>query len=259
MPIKWVTRKELGWPPSGARVANPRSGVALHYDGSNRNLANKNHRECVAYWKWCRGFHMKTRGWADIGYSFGVCPHGFVFEGRGWNREQAAQPGGNTTYYSITLMCGPSDRIPQVQIDTVNLLIGLMKSKGVSTVIKGHSNFYNTSCPGDKIRSLMRNGVFKAVTEGDDDLAYSEKQLTEIVRRAVWDQDKCEPPWPSPHNPTWTYANVMRTAALQVSIAREESKTQTAALNARIDALESKLNSVVSLLDQIVSAVNSGR
>src|SRR5690606_7773353 len=102
-----------------------------------------------------------ARGWADIGYSWGLCPHAYVCEGRGLYKTQAAQPGGNTTYYSVTLMCGPTDTITDVQINAVRQLRAwLMETAGVAGTVKGHRDFISTSCPGDALYRMVRDGVF---------------------------------------------------------------------------------------------------
>src|SRR5690606_41417978 len=101
-------RSDFGWSRhSPATPADPKKSLVVHYDGSDQRLASTDHSACIAYWRSCRAFHPgPARGWADLGYSFGCCPHSYVREGRGLFRTQAAQPGGNTTYYSVTLMCG---------------------------------------------------------------------------------------------------------------------------------------------------------
>ncbi|MEY9214711.1 hypothetical protein ABH917_004157 [Thermobifida halotolerans] len=96
------------------------------------------------------------------GNSYGVCPHGYVFEGRGLYRTQAAQPGGNSTYYSVTLMCGPSDEITDAQVNAVRQLREwLMEPRSsISGTVRGHRDFVDTSCPGDKLYRMVRDGVF---------------------------------------------------------------------------------------------------
>ena len=43
-PSNYVTRKDLGWSAaSPAGYANPRSGLVIHYDSNDQNLAGKNH------------------------------------------------------------------------------------------------------------------------------------------------------------------------------------------------------------------------
>ncbi|MFF3443660.1 N-acetylmuramoyl-L-alanine amidase [Streptosporangium sp. NPDC002721] len=159
--MKFVKRDAFGWGPTSAGTANPRSGLVIHYDGSNQGLANKPHSACRDYWVRTRKFHMgSNRGWTDIGYSFGACPHGYVFEGRGVDRVQAAQPGGNSTWYSCTLMSGPGEDPPAAQIDAVRQLRAWLMSKGMAAGVKGHRDFFSTSCPGDRLYRLVREGTF---------------------------------------------------------------------------------------------------
>lgn len=176
-----VNRAAFGWGPSAATTASPSQGLVIHYDGSNQGLAAKPHAACIAYWRNTRKFHMgSSRGWSDIGYSFGCCPHGEVFEGRGLNRVQAAQPGGNSSWYSCTLMSGPSEQPTAVQIDAVRQLRAWLMSKGVGGAVQGHRDFFSTSCPGDIAYAMVRDGTFAKPpsstpspgrpSEGNDDM-----------------------------------------------------------------------------------------
>ncbi|WP_051065541.1 N-acetylmuramoyl-L-alanine amidase [Nocardiopsis potens] len=94
------------------------------------------------------------------GNSFFACPHGYVFEGRGLKKTQAAQPGGNTTYYSCTLAGGPSEDPTSAQIEAVRQLRAWLMEQSVAGTVKGHRDFISTSCPGDKAYALVRNGTF---------------------------------------------------------------------------------------------------
>lgn len=179
-PEKLVWRSDLGWPPySPADHADPKLGLVVHYDGSNQGLASKPHTACVTYWHNTRAFHTgPSRGWADVGYSFFACPHGYVLEGRGLCRYQAAQgtTAGNRDYYSVTLGCGPSDTITDAQINAVRQLREwLMEpATSISGTVKGHRDFVSTSCPGDKLYRMVRDGVFSqparwGTNSGEDD------------------------------------------------------------------------------------------
>lgn len=155
-----VSRAAFGWGPSAASSARPDRGIVIHYDGSNIGLAGKPHSECRDYWIRTRKFHMgPSRGWADLGYSWGCCPHGHVFEGRGLNRVQAAQPGGNSTWYSVTLMSGPKEIPTEEQINAVRELRAWLMGKGVGAAVKGHRDFISTSClPLDSTDVLTSRG-----------------------------------------------------------------------------------------------------
>ncbi|WP_435109589.1 peptidoglycan recognition protein family protein [Nocardiopsis synnemataformans] len=163
-PDKYVSRSGLGWPACQATRANPRSGLVIHYDSANQNLASKPHSECIAYWKRTRSFHTgPSRGWTCIGYSFMCCAHGYVIEGRGLYKTQAAQPGGNTSHYSVTLATGPDDTITPEQINAVRALRQwLMEPEtSIAGTVLGHRDFVSTSCPGDKAYALVRDGTFE--------------------------------------------------------------------------------------------------
>lgn len=162
--MRFQDRSAFGWGASGGGWADPTRGLVIHYDGSDQNLAGKSHSACVSYWKGTRRFHMGgARGWSDIGYSFGACPHGYIMEGRGLNRAQAAQRGANSTWYSCTLMSGPGERPTDEQIGAVRQLRSWLMGKGVRGAVAGHRDFNSTSCPGGVLYDLVQSGAF----EGD--------------------------------------------------------------------------------------------
>ncbi|WP_289007865.1 peptidoglycan recognition family protein [uncultured Thermomonospora sp.] len=156
--MKFEDRKSFGWPATAAGYAPCDQGLVVHYDGSDQGLAGKSHQACRQYWKNTRKFHMNSRGWADIAYAFAVCPHGIVMEGRGWQRQQAAQPGGNSTWTSVTFMSGPSEAPTRAQINAFKQLRAWLRGKGLGAGIRGHRDFISTSCPGEKLYALVKNG-----------------------------------------------------------------------------------------------------
>lgn len=158
--VKLVSRTAMGWSKySPASNGYVRQGVALHYNGGPTGLrASASHSKCVSYWRGVASYHRSK--WADIGYAWGVCPHGYTFEGRGFDQIQAAQPGGNATYQSITLMIGGNERPGAKHIAAVKETIAWLRSRGVANRIRGHRDFNSTSCPGNIIYSMMRQGAF---------------------------------------------------------------------------------------------------
>ncbi len=180
LPENFVSRSDLGWGNTAASYANISQGLVIHYDSGNLGLASKAHSACVQYWHNTRAFHRgPQRGWVDIGYSFFSCPHDYILEGRGLNRQQAAQPGGNATHYSVTLATGPAEEIPDAQINSVRRLRKwLIEDHDNHPRVLGHRDFISTSCPGDKAYALVTNGTFAqppgAITEGADLLGLKE-------------------------------------------------------------------------------------
>lgn len=161
-PSKYVSRSDLGWGASPASKANPRSGLVIHYDSGDQRLADKPHSACLTYWRNTRNFHTgPSRGWVDIGYSWMACAHGFVLEGRGLQRQQAAQPGGNATHYSVTLATGITDDITEDQINAVReLRVWLRDDHENNGRVLKHSDFIATSCPGPKASKMVDDGIF---------------------------------------------------------------------------------------------------
>lgn len=170
--MKLERRSAFGWGSTAAGYAPCKNGLVIHYDGSNQGLAGKSHDSCRAYWKATRRFHMgPARGWLDIGYSFGVCPHGVVMEGRGWQRQQAAQPGGNTTWTSVTFMSGDAEKPTTAQINAFKELRAWLRGKGLGSAIRGHRDFISTSCPGSTLYSMVKDGALTGAPGTEDDVA----------------------------------------------------------------------------------------
>lgn len=177
-----ITRVELGWTKHpNVPKANTNLGMSAHYDGSNRGLAKKPHSECIAYWKWCRSFHMNGNGWSDIGYAYFVCPHKYIFEGRGYGYSQAAQaqqgnrlPNGNTRWVTVTFGTGPTETPTPEQLHAWRSLRDwLMSEKGMGKQVRGHRDFSLTSCPGSIIYGMVLDGTLakSAKNEEDDEMS----------------------------------------------------------------------------------------
>ncbi|WP_306368293.1 N-acetylmuramoyl-L-alanine amidase [Nocardiopsis sp. CC223A] len=107
------------------------------------------------------------------GNSFMACAHGHVLEGRGLYRVQAAQPGGNSSHYSVTLATGPGDPVTPAQVEAVRQLRQWLMEPdtSISGKVLGHRDFIATSCPGEKAYRMVRDGTFTrppSGSEGDD-------------------------------------------------------------------------------------------
>lgn len=201
--MRLFRRSSFGWGPSGAGRANPTRGIAVHYQGGRTGIAGFSHDQCEALWRRNRVHHTQGNGWADIGYSFGVCPHG-VLEGRGLGRVQAAQPGGNATWYSVTFLTGPGEEPHPNQIRHFRELRAWLRGKGVARAIRPHSSFVSTACPGDILRRMIRDGTLTRGPTEEDFMAMfdSEREFKDAVFDAVWMTDKLKTD--KKKNPFWT-------------------------------------------------------
>lgn len=227
--MKLEKRSAFGWGATPAPRANTNLGLVVHYDGSNQNLAGKTHSACHTYWKNARHHHTAGNGWIDIGYAFAVCPHGFVLEGRGFGRQQAAElptPGkiqnGNSRWVSVTFMSGPNERPTPDQINAFRALRAeLMHTHSVGDDIKGHRDFTQTSCPGNILYAMVNDGSLKGSPVKEDDELPSANE--------IWNHE-ITVPWGTKENPQW------------------QADSLLVEVNKRIRDVETKLDAVLKAL-----------
>lgn len=167
MALKLVSRSQWGArayrTPNGATpYSRARRGVKLHYLGTA--YSDRPHDRCDDYVRQIQAQHMDGNGWSDIGYSFVVCTHGYVYEGRGLKRRNSAN--GNTTLneqdYAVLLMVGSSGltRPTDTQLDGARDAIDYCRKEGpAGTWLGGHRDGYATACPGDAIYAWVKAGA----------------------------------------------------------------------------------------------------
>lgn len=162
----------MGWPSTTANNAITDTGLVIHYNGNTSwKLASKRCDAadgCRGYWTWCRNFHVQSRKWRDVGYSFFVCPHGNEYVGRGYNKEQAAQPGGNITWTSVTTALGAGEEPTHAQINGIRRLRARLMRRGMKGAVTYHGKFISTSCPGTILIALVKEGIFGVPPEGEE-------------------------------------------------------------------------------------------
>lgn len=159
--MKLVTRNDLGWPPSAAADWPTAKGVKVHYEGTHVSIAS--HDECWQEWRDIRASHLANtaEGYVDVAYNFGVCKHGYVFEGRGLRKKTGAN--GNQTlngdHYAIVCFLGDSGDTEPTEDMKLGLLAAIvyMRGNGAGQEVKGHRDGYATSCPGEPLYGWVRN------------------------------------------------------------------------------------------------------
>jgi hypothetical protein len=160
--MKFVSRKELGWPVSAAPAQATAKGVKIHYTGSPTSC--KTHADCVRLFKDIRKSHLSNlaEGYSDIAYNLGVCLHGYVFEGRGRKKRSGANGNMalNQAHYAIVAFLGSSgDTKPSEEmIEGLKDAIEYMRGGGAGNEIGGHRDGYATLCPGEPLYALVKAG-----------------------------------------------------------------------------------------------------
>ena len=171
----FVSREDMGWGDTPAGTSNTTLGMIAHYDGSKGLLTRwraKGHSACIEYWRNARSAHISGNGWLDIGYAYFVCPDDKIFAGREYGHQQAAEaptPGklqnGNSRYIAVTFGTGPGETPTTGQLRAWHRLRAwYVGEKHGGKAVHGHRDFTSTTCPGDPIYGMVRDGTLKAVT-----------------------------------------------------------------------------------------------
>ena len=162
--MKFVSRSEWGakYAQGSSKIPGPVYGVTLHWEGPH--MGTWPHSECAAKVRGIERFHAVTRKWAGIAYTLLVCPHGYVFEGRGAGIRSAANGtssiGGNDHWYAICYLSGQGD--PFTAEAKAGIVDGVryLRSKGAGKKVNGHRDHHATECPGDEVYAWLKTASF---------------------------------------------------------------------------------------------------
>jgi hypothetical protein len=147
------------------------------------------HNLCPARVRNIRAFHIgPERRWLDVAYSFLICPHGTIYEGRGWGRRTAANGTnvGNSWGHAVMVMVGEGETIPAPVYEALTALHLEHRRVYGQSELKAHSDFKATGCPGPVLSAWVARNPNPTVrpprpSQEDDDLTPEQaKKLDEI-------------------------------------------------------------------------------
>lgn len=158
--IQLVTRREWGArEPLSTSPITPTFGTTAHWEGPHMGWP-WTHAACSSLVRGIQAFHMDSRRWVDIAYSYLVCGHGFVFEGRGIGRRTAANGTtvGNAQAYAVCYLGGEGDVFTEDGKRAMRVIMDFLDARGAGPGRNGHRDWKSTSCPGDTIYRWIRTG-----------------------------------------------------------------------------------------------------
>jgi hypothetical protein len=122
---------------------------------------------------------MDSRDWSDIAYNFLVCPHGYIFEGRGLNVINGAN-GTNTANqnsHAICMLAGEGNDFPDVEKQAFRECVRYISAhtKAPDQCV-GHRDHKSTACPGDVRYNWIHQGMPVSTTtpqvQGEEDMKH---------------------------------------------------------------------------------------
>ncbi|MQA94424.1 MAG: peptidoglycan-binding domain-containing protein [Streptosporangiales bacterium] len=159
--MKYVSRSDWGakYGRGPTNITPQRGGVAIHWEGPK--MGTFPHSSCDDKVRGIERFHVQSNGWDGIAYTLLVCPHGYVFEGRGLGRRTAANGtnDSNQRYYAICALIGKGDAVPEALLDGMRDGVAYLRDHDAGNDVKPHSAFFSTECPGDRLRKWISGGT----------------------------------------------------------------------------------------------------
>jgi putative peptidoglycan binding protein/N-acetylmuramoyl-L-alanine amidase-like protein len=184
-----ITRKDWGARSPESRTSidiKDRTGHVFHHT-TGTNLGND---DCGEWWRNIQTFHMDTNGWADIGYNWGFCRHGQVFEGRGWNTLGAHVAGHNTENLGYVLL-GDGRLTSNLTTAAKEAAVWLRREgerrAGHQLAERVHGDLGATECPGGVMRTWVKAGLPLPVPGNGDTPGAGESfslKMKPLVRRS---------------------------------------------------------------------------
>lgn len=192
--MRLVTREQCGLRPPKSRVPFfPTRPCTGHWNGPTvfvRGKTEWGHEFCGALVRGIQNFHMDQRGWSDIAYNWLVCPHGYVFEGRGLKYQNGANGTtiGNKTSPAICFLSGeanPFTEDSKIAFHQCTQYVATHSSAKTGAI--GHRDHKATECPGDARYRWIKSGMPVKYVDfvKDDDMAFeSHDQRVKYVKKA---------------------------------------------------------------------------
>lgn len=178
-----------------------RRGFTIHHNGPPARCVGQPHSRCEAFWRAVRDFHVNGQGWSDIAYSFGVCPHGIRFVGRGWDRNQFANgsddvgedDGADRYWYTVLVFLGGDEKpTAPMELGVRNLIDEGRRTGRCGMRVTPHNFWKRKACPGPEFTVLAAewdNQSFAppAPPPEEDDMALFDTvdEFKNAVREAV--------------------------------------------------------------------------
>lgn len=139
--------------------------IYFHYSAADAD-EQESHVNCAARVRGIQNYHIDRQGWNDIAYSFLVCKHGYVFEGRGYGVHPAATGADNSHSLAVCFLgddtVNRDDVTPNGRRALVDITQQIEAWARKTLAYRGHRDAMSTRCPGDEIHAYIHSAGFAA-------------------------------------------------------------------------------------------------
>jgi hypothetical protein len=164
--MKLVLRSEWGARNPKRRDAATFTRLSTgHWNGPTITVYGQltwDHHICASLVRGIQNFHMDDRGWNDIAYNFLVCPHEYVFEGRGMHIINAANGTNeaNRSSHAIMFLAGELNQFSHHEKTGFKQCVRYISERSqILEKAVGHRDHKATSCPGEERYSWIHRDM----------------------------------------------------------------------------------------------------
>ena len=152
---KWTSTSARGTAFNWSRIR----GIVAHYPAAGRDIGVLSEAQEASRLRGWRNYHVSGRGWADIGYNYGIGQSGRIYSLRG-NRAGAHATGHNSTTVGVLFIVGDNEPLTREARDAFKALRAYLRKKGAGSGVWGHQQMSgaSTRCPGPYIMGDIRAG-----------------------------------------------------------------------------------------------------
>ncbi len=154
-----------GWgalPAESITKSDPKTlkGVVVHWFGIPK--AASTHLNCPVLLRSVQRSHQAGE-FSDIAYNHGVCPHGVVYELRGFYRQTGANgtSASNRDYGAVVYMAGEGDIPTAAGIQSLKWIIGEWRRLGAGREVLPHGKITGSKCPGPELSLWIERGGYE--------------------------------------------------------------------------------------------------
>ena len=160
---KWTSTSARGTGFNWSRIR----GIVAHYPAAGRDIGVLSQSQEASRLRGWRNYHVSGRGWADIGYNYGIGQSGRIYSLRG-NRAGAHATGHNSTTVGVLFIVGDNEPLTAEAKRAFKSLRAYLRKKGAGSGVWGHQQMSgaSTRCPGPYIMADIRNGSLAAGSGG---------------------------------------------------------------------------------------------
>ncbi|XP_017791642.1 PREDICTED: peptidoglycan-recognition protein LE-like [Habropoda laboriosa] len=158
--VRFVPRQEWGGQPPEEPLLPMKLPVPYVIISHTATDFCSTQSACTLHVRFAQTFHIESKHWSDIAYSFLVGGDGLVYVGRGWDKMGAHSFGYNNISIGISFI-GTFNTVepPKIQLVAAQRLIEIGVEEGKiapNYKLLGHKQVSRTLSPGDKLYSIIQ-------------------------------------------------------------------------------------------------------